>query len=540
LIGHEFQISKSGPCRIWWEEIRWDFDQWPELITEATPWMNLGTEGAKYLRSVVLPIDTGGSAVTFTFVSSDGGSVSIGPLTTTASERSPAPWPFSVPLIGHGFQIRPSSPCRIWFSEAKWTFEPVPELIKDSSPWMSLGSEGAKYMRGALIPMDTNGSPVTLTLLSSDGGNPVTMGPFLTTAGSKTMVPLALAVPLIGHEFQIAKSGPCRIWWEETQWEFDKLPELVVDSSPWMNLGFVGAKYMRGAVVPMDTNGASVTLTLISTDGGSTSIGPFSTAAGSKTPVPLALAVPLIGHEFQIAKSGPCRIWWEEIRWDFDQWPELISEATGWLKIFGDSSAAFLQGFLVPVEAAGATPLLSLITDASATPINLISPVAPIDNFKTGVPYSLPIPVVCHEAQIIPSAPCRVWLQEIKWIAQKTPDIGATWITQASALGQQGYMSIPRIEAAWSATAEVTLTITAFDGTSPAVLTLPSTGGKYHKEHLTLTPNKGTLYQFSAVSASPFQMFLNDWVVSVCPWGRSGPEVPFRNLGSQFGDKAEI
>ena len=540
LIGHEYQIAKSGPCRIWWEEIRWDFDQWPELISEATPWMNLGTEGAKYLRSVVIPIDTGGSPVTFTFVSSDGGSVSIGPLTTTASERSPTPWPFSVPLIGHGFQIRPSSPCRIWFSEAKWTFEPVPELIKDSSPWMNLGFVGAKYMRGALIPMDTNGSPVTLTLLSSDGGNPVTMGPFLTTAGSKTMVPLALAVPLIGHEFQIAKSGPCRIWWEETQWEFDKLPELVVDSSPWMNLGFVGSKYMRGAVVPMDTNGASVTLTLISTDGGNTSIGPFSTVAGSKTPVPLALAVPLIGHEYQIAKSGPCRIWWEEIRWDFDQWPELISEATGWLKIFGDSSAAFLQGLLVPVEAAGATPLLSLITDASATPINLISPVTPISSFKTSVPYSLPVPVVCHEAQIIPSAPCRVWLQEIKWIAQKTPDIGATWITQASALGQQGYMSIPRIEAAWSATAEVTLTITAFDGTSPAVLTLPSTGGKYHKEHLTLTPNKGTLYQFSAVSASPFQMFLNDWVVSVCPWGRSGPEVPFRNLGSQFGDKAEI
>ena len=57
---------------------------------------------------------------------------------------------------------------------------------------------------------------------------------------------------------------------------------------------------------------------------------------------------------------------------------------------------------------------------------------------------------------------------------------------------------------------------------------------------VTMGLNKGQLYRFSAVSSETFQIFENDFLVWVAPWGRSGPMVQFNNLGAAFGDKARI
>ena len=541
LIGHEFQLvpSASNSVRIWWEEVKWNYDPWPELTREASSWMDLGTPGAKYLRGCVVPMDTAGSPASLVFTSSDNGNNnSLGPFTTTTSEKTDVAFAFTTPLVGHDFQLVPQDNVRVWYEAIKWIFDPWPELISEASPWMNLGKEGAKFLRGVVLPVDTNGSAVSLTLLSSDGGS-VTVGPFTTTAAEKTAVAFAFTTPLIGHDFQLVPSAPIRVWYEEIRWDTDLWPELIAEASSWMNLGAEGAKYLRGCVIPMDTNGAAVSLTFLSSDGGSVTVGPFTTTAKEKTSKPFAFTIPLIGHDFQLVPSAAIRVWYPEIRWDFQPWPELISEATGWMPVLAGGGAAFLQGLVLPIETDGAAPALSILTDTGQT-IALTATVTPPANVKTGVAYSLATPVICHQIQILPTAPCRVWLDEIQWIAEPTPEQASTWTTQWTGFGTKGFKSIPRVEISWNSTASVSLTITSYDGQTPQAIGLGATGGVTKKQLLTLTFNKGTLYRFSAVSAAPFQIFLEDSDAWVADWGRSGPMALVRNLGAHFGNSARI
>jgi hypothetical protein len=224
----------------------------------------------------------------------------------------------------------------------------------------------------------------------------------------------------------------------------------------------------------------------------------------------------------------------------FDPWPELSVEASAWFDILPGGAVAFLQGFLVPVEAGGQAIELELLTDLSTTPIPLTAIRIPLANVKTPMPFALTTPVICHQAQIVPTTNCRLWYPELQWFAEATPEQAETWATQPTSHGQLGYHSILRIEAAYSATASVSLAVTAFDGTSPTTITLPSTGGAKQKVLLTPTFNKGTLYTYSGISAQPFAIYRNEFTVYVAGWGRSGPAVPYNLLGGAFDDKAAI
>jgi len=97
------------------------------------------------------------------------------------------------------------------------------------------------------------------------------------------------------------------------------------------------------------------------------------------------------------------------------------------------------------------------------------------------------------------------------------------WKPEGTGFGIEGYKSIYRIVAAYRAPAAVTMTITTYDGTSPAVITLPSTGNAYRKAIFTLTPNKGMLFFFQALCAQAWQPYFDEWEIHVAPWGRSGP-----------------
>lgn len=518
------------------------FVQKPETITNRFgDWYDFGQ--ASYVRGVIIHADTFGSnknisirnadnnaLVTFSGVSGNG--------TINHNNEQEIAYYFPTPFVAHMVRDEPQDlvPWRKFGIE--WIKDPWPELTNLASAWMNLGKDGAKFLRGAVLPVDTNGNNVSLTLISSDGGN-VSLGPFNTTAAEKTAVAWPFATPLIGHDFQLVPSAPIRVWYDEIRWDSDLWPELIAEASPWISLGTPGAKYLRGAVIPIDTNGAAVSLTFLSSDGGSVTVGPFSTTAGEKTEAPWAFSIPLVGHQFQLIPTGAVRVWYEEIRWDFQPWPELISEATGWMPVLAGGGAAFLQGLVLPIETDGVGPALSILTDTGQT-IALTATVTPPANVKTGVAYSLATPVICHQIQILPTAPCRVWLDEIQWIAEPTPEQASTWVTQWSGLGSTGFKSIPRIELSWSSTSDVSLHVESYDGASPIGLLLPNSSGDTHRKLFTLTLNKGTLYRFSATSANPFQIFLEDFSAYVSDWGRSEPSRIFRGVGGTFGDRARI
>lgn len=202
----------------------------------------------------------------------------------------------------------------------------------------------------------------------------------------------------------------------------------------------------------------------------------------------------------------------------------------------------FFQGIRVDADTFGSLKTLQ-IRDADTNTLHQIQGpgVSAINhNGRMTLPYSFKTPFVAHsvrdETQDL--VPWRKFGIEYVWEA--TPEAVLSWITQWTALGGKGYMHIPRIEAAWASLSPVTLTIASYDGTSPALLQLPSTNGVYQKQLLTLTFNKGQLYQFSATSSTAFQLFLNDWIVWRGEWGREEGYTPYRLLGGEFSDRATI
>lgn len=417
------------------------------------------------------------------------------------------------------------------------SFIPKPEISTDRyGDWEDGGFYGSKYFRGFKIRADTFNVSKSIGIRSRDDNSLRTQA--IQHNGEETLG-YAFASPFVSHlvRREPQDSTPWRYF--GTEWIFDQWPELTREFSPWLDLKTPGSKYLRGIVLPVNSGGVPARLRVISSDSDTATLGPFTTAMAVKSPLAFAFTIPLIGKEFQIQPLDPCRVWWDEARWDFDLWPELINEATGWLKVFQNGSTAYLQGLRLPVETAGVVPALSLLFEDGTT-VALVPIGTPVTAIKTPITYSLATPKVCRAVQIVPTQPCRIWLNEIEWIAQPAPDLAKTWATPFTGHGLRGYHSIPYIDAAYSSSAPVTLTYTAFDGTSPNPVTLPSTGGVYQKVRIVLTPNKGMLFSRSAVSASAFQLFLNDWCEWVSDWGRTGAMTPYRNLGSEFGDKAPI
>lgn len=109
------------------------------------------------------------------------------------------------------------------------------------------------------------------------------------------------------------------------------------------------------------------------------------------------------------------------------------------------------------------------------------------------------------------------------WRNFADPDSVFTWKTSKQTFGLHGYLFCGRLEPTYSSTAPVTLNLTAFDGTSAATMTIPSTGGLTQKILVTPTMNKGQLLSFSATSAEPFQLMPGDSLLWIRQWASTGP-----------------
>ena len=238
------------------------------------------------------------------------------------------------------------------------------------------------------------------------------------------------------------------------------------------------------------------------------------------------------------SQTEPTRVFvWQP---QFTPWPVLSQADSPWMNVQPGGAAAFLQGLLIPMETGGVLPVLSVRTDLSSIPIPLVATRTPLANVKTPIPFALATPVICHQVQIVRGIICRLWLDEVSWVSEATPEAALTWATQLTAHGMPGYHSIIRIEASYTATADVTLSIAAFDGSPPAGITLPSTGGVKQRVLLTPTFNKAKLFSYSAVTTSAAQIFEREWIVWVAPWNRKTGATAYRLLGGAFDDKAVV
>ena len=154
--------------------------------------------------------------------------------------------------------------------------------------------------------------------------------------------------------------------------------------------------------------------------------------------------------------------------------------------------------------------------------------------------YSFDPPFIAHQVRIEPTDQLLWKLFGVKWVYEETPEVAETWQTQPSTHGLRGYMHIRQTSITYAAVAPVTFTITAYDGVSPAPITLPSTGGGVVKIVFPVTANKGQLYAYRMSSALPFQCYADKSEVLVGAWGREDAYMNKPLVGDVGGDLAKI
>lgn len=225
--------------------------------------------------------------------------------------------------------------------------------------------------------------------------------------------------------------------------------------------------------------------------------------------------------------------------------PSLIQQVETTMDRFGDWDNSgilgnkFYQGFKIDCDTFNIAKSVK-IRDADSNTLHTPQPATIQHNGRITKAYTFATPFSAHSVRDEPQdlVPWRKF--RIEYVFEPTPESGTTWETQFTAHGLSGFHHIGRIEAAYSALADVTLTITAYDGTSPAAITLPATTGVYRKLLVHPTFNKGQLFKYSAVSSQPFQIYLNDWIVWLGEWNRQSAYLAYRLLGGSFGDNAKV
>ena len=523
ILAHQLKLTPSTPCRVFYDEIKWDAEEWPENAILYGPVENLGTSGAKYLRGFELPIETGGNSVTMELLY-DAQSATTGTtqsfdfpgVETTALSKNVFPLTPNPPIIAHQFQLRSLFPARYWYSEVKWDFEPWPEYDTGRSPWLNGGTISAKFVRGITIPIDTNGLPVSFTLVT-DTGVTVSFGPFNTITAFKTSVYCGFSVPLIFHEFQLSPNSQCRIWFDEIKWDAEEWPELEVESSPWLDNGTPSAKYVRGITMPIDSAGSAVTFDLFTDTGQQVTFGPFTTGVSVKTSVYCGFAVPLIFHQFRIAPRTNCRCWYSEIKWDADPWPESEIESSSW----GDGGypgAKFVQGVLIPMDSGGAPITFDVIYDGGAT---VAGPFTTVAGRKTTVAYSFPVPFICHNLMLTPRSACSVFYDEVKWVFEPEPELVTTYTTQPTNHDLVGYHYLFDGYIAYIGSADApSFTVTTEFGS--VTYPLPISNGVYTRAYLLLQPQKSKWKSYSITSTGGIRLFLKDCEIRAKNWTDKG------------------
>jgi len=236
VAGYEFQVElRFGSYTPQWQlfKIAWIFEPWPDAVARTFPFQDLGSVQVKYIRQITLPIETNGNAGTIGLIGDGNNPQRLFSVLTPVLIKSATELVLNPPMIAHEIQLSTQSIMRMWPNELKADFEPWPEFSSVRSAFTNLGYEGSKFIQGAVIPLDTGGSPLSLQI-NYDTGGPVTLGPVTTPAGVKTPIAFSFGPcnptpsdPFIATEVQVLPQSNARVWFDEIKWVWEPEPELV-------------------------------------------------------------------------------------------------------------------------------------------------------------------------------------------------------------------------------------------------------------------------------------------------------------------------
>jgi hypothetical protein len=535
-------VSTDGvPWRMFGADAQWICDPWPDYTPLFSAWSNLGADGAKYLRSLLIPMDTNGAMAEFQVQTSDGPS-RIFFATTQPAVKTPVAFAFVPPLVVHDVQVQCESNAALWPDEVKWEFDPYPEIIPAYTPIMEVNGSGNKYVRGINITADTANTTVEFQVLTDGGAS----GPnFTGTFNGKQTIAFPFDPPFIAHDLQLIPTANARIFLQESQWTMDPWPDYITIYSPWMNLGRNEPKYIRSLTLPLDTHGTLATFKVITSDGGSVSFSATTTSA-VKSPVGFAFTPPIIAHEVQIIMESNAAMWPEEAQWEFDNYPELIPALTPIMELSGPDNK-FFQGIKIIGDSAGQPVTFQVLFDGGQ-----IGPViGPLTfNGKQTQVWSFDPPFYAYDVQLVPQESVRLWMPgmggddsygESAWVTQPAPDAGTGWTTEFSSLGLFGWCFIYQVNLAYTSATPVTFTVNTDQG-SFALTFPPSTGGATSPSKvLAKCPrNKWKLVSFSVTSSAAFQLWQNLTEVWVRSWGETSEFHKINPFGGPSSPAAPI
>lgn len=346
----------------------------PEFIEfRATDRDDQGQTVAKYLMGANIEANTQNIPVEVAVII-DGQTVATLNMQHDFQSIKPYAWE---PVAGYEFQVQltlgPGMNALQLF-KINWIFQPWPDAIARKYPFMDLGSAGEKYIKGVVLPMETGGQPASVTLWADDLNTTIEWDNQVTPPLKKTGVVLDLPNgPFVAHEIQFATLTNSRIWPAEAKIDFDPWPESSTDASSFTNLGYTGAKWIQGAVIPMETGGNPVQLKISSDCSTSIVLPAAKTPALCKNDIPFSFSPcytpksdAFIGHEVQVEPLSNARIWYNEIRWVWEPMPELVPtwftqptdlDLPGWHSQ-RDCYIAYMGG--------SGTPVLTVITEYGA------------------------------------------------------------------------------------------------------------------------------------------------------------------------------
>lgn len=205
----------------------------------------------------------------------------------------------------------------------------------------------------------------------------------------------------------------------------------------------------------------------------------------------------------------------------------------------GDSRATqlFNDEFLDLVPYAPAGVSVTPITQGSAVAAPTIIPTGTV-RLQTNVPVgqelsSMGVLIQWTDDFTVQDFPTI--LRAFQPMYQPVPVSVFLWKTQGTTFGIKGYKHIRQVLFAYRSTAAVTLTITVYDGTPPAVVTLPSTGGNLAKIQFPFTFNKGLIYFFESTSTQPWTPYFDQTEFYVGEWGREGQYVLIHDVAPPIG-----
>ena len=244
---------------------------------------------------------------------------------------------------------------------------------------------------------------------------------------------------------------------------------------------------------------------------------------------------PVIHRNMAIAVAGTGPITLFEWQPSFVPLPEdTTARVTDWrgLGVGTQYHYAFVQGIRIHANTHGQVKQFEIQYDGYLTTGETIS----INfNGEQTQPISFAKPFKAHMVRLVPldNVAWEVW-PDFEWIAEPEPEPATYWISQPTALGQNGFIHARELWIAYAAGVGGGLVSVVVDNGSPVTIVVLGASGSPVKRYFPCPPLKGKYWQITATGTA-LQLYERDLEFLVKSWGSTGPYIRVRPFGDASG-----